>query len=106
RLFYDGFLSRLPEARAVALGQTVLRALPIDRLGMFRLDDPRLATSLGGVRLANPLVFAAMYYDVRILSRLMGLGFGAVTAKTITRDPRPGHPEPNLARVRTAAGPG
>jgi dihydroorotate dehydrogenase len=105
RLFYDGVLSRLPEARAVALGQAMLRALPIDRLSAFRLEDPRLSTSLGGVRLANPLVFAAMYYDVRILSRLMGLGFGAVTAKTITRDPRPGHPEPNLARVRTAAGP-
>ena len=106
RLFYDGVLSRLPEARAVALGQAMLRALPIDRLTRFRLADPRLHTSLGGVRLGNPLVFAAMYYDVRILSRLMGLGFGAVTAKTITRDPRPGHPEPNLARVRTAAGRG
>lgn len=106
RLFYDGVLSRLPEARAIALGQTLLRALPIDRLELFRLDDPRLVTSLGGVRLGNPLVFAAQYYDVRILSRLMGLGFGAVTAKTITREPRPGHPEPNLARVRTAAGPG
>jgi len=106
RLVYDGVLSRLPEARAVALGQALFRALPLDRLGVFRLDDPRLHTSLGGVRLGNPLVFAAMYYDVRILSRLMGLGFGAVTAKTITRDPRPGHPEPNLVRVRTAAGPG
>lgn len=106
RLFYDGILSRVPEARAVALGQAMLRALPLDRLGLFRLDDERLAVSLGGVRLANPLIFAAMYYDVRILSRLMGLGFGAVTAKTITRHPRPGHPEPNLARVRTAAGPG
>jgi dihydroorotate dehydrogenase len=106
RLFYDQVLTRLPEARAVALGQAMLRALPLDRIGVFRLGDPRLATSLGGVRLANPLVFAAMYYDVGILSRLMGLGFGAVTAKTITRDARPGHPEPNLARVRTAAGPG
>ena len=106
RLFYDGILSRLPEARAVALGQALLRALPLDRPPLFRVDDPRLSVSLGGVRLANPLIFAAMYYDVRILRRLMGLGFGAVTAKTITRHPRPGHPEPNLARVRTAAGPG
>jgi len=106
RLFYDGILSRLPEARAVALGQAMLRALPLDRLGAFRLEDPRLSASLGGVPLANPLIFAAMYYDVRILRRLMGLGFGAVTAKTITRHPRPGHPEPNLARVRTPAGPG
>src|SRR5262249_3509679 len=106
RLLYDFVLSRLPEARAVALGQAVFRVLPLDRLGVFRLEDPRLRTTLGGVRLANPLVFAAQYYDVRILARLMGLGFGAVTAKTITREPRPGHPPPNLARVRTAAGPG
>ena len=106
RIFYDAVLSRLPEARAVALGQALFRALPLDRLGIFRLDHPRLRTSLGGVPLPNPLVFAAMYYDVRILSRLMGLGFGAVTAKTITRESRPGHPEPNLVRVRTAAGPG
>jgi dihydroorotate dehydrogenase len=106
RFFYDFVLSRLPEERAIALGQAMLRALPLDRLSVFRLEHPRLATSLGGVRLANPLVFAAQYYDVRILSRLMGLGFGAVTAKTITREPRPGHPQPNLARVRTAAGPG
>jgi dihydroorotate dehydrogenase len=106
RILYDGVLSRLPEARAVALGQTLFRALPLDRLGRFRLDDPSLSTTLGGVRLPNPLIFAAQYYDVQILARLMRLGFGAVTAKTITRDPRPGHPLPNLARVRTAAGPG
>ena len=106
RVFYDGLLSRLPEARAVALGQAMLRALPLDRLGLFRLEDPRLVTMLGGVRLSNPLILAAQYYDPAILRRAMGLGFGAVTAKTITRAPRPGHPEPNLVRVRTPAGPG
>ncbi len=106
RLVYDGLLSRLPEARAMAIGQAVLRAVPIDRLPIFRVDDPRLAITLGGVRLANPLILAAQYYDTAILRRAMGLGFGAVTAKSITRHPRPGHPEPNLARVRTAAGPG
>jgi len=106
RLVYQGLLSRLPEPRAVALGQTALRLLPLDRLPAFRLDDPRLAVTLGGVRLPNPIILAAMYYDTRILARAMGLGFGAVTAKSITREPRPGHPEPNLVRVRTAAGPG
>jgi dihydroorotate dehydrogenase len=106
RAFYDGVLSRLPEARAVALGQSLLRTLPLDRLGVFRYDDPRLRTTLGGVPLPNPLVLAAQYYDITILRRAMGLGFGAVTAKTITRHARPGHPEPNLVRVRTAAGPG
>jgi dihydroorotate dehydrogenase len=106
RLLYDSILCRLPEPTAVALGQTTLRLLPWDRLSVFRVDDPRLAVTLGGVRLPNPLILAAMYYDPRILRRAMGLGFGAVTTKSITVDPRPGHPEPNLARVRTAAGPG
>src|SRR5438552_2403170 len=106
RVFYDGVLSRLPEPRAVALGPAALRLVPLDRLSLFRVEDPRLATTVGGVRLANPLILAAQYYDVTILGRAMGLGFGAVTAKSITRHPRPGHPEPNLVRVRTAAGPG
>jgi dihydroorotate dehydrogenase len=73
---------------------------------VFHLDDPRLRTTLGGVRLPNPLILAAQYYDPRILRRAMGLGFGAVTAKTITMNPRPGHPPPNLVRWRSAAGPG
>jgi dihydroorotate dehydrogenase len=106
RAFYDEVLSRLPEPMAIALGQGALRALPFDRVRAFRLEDPRLAVTVGGVRLPNPLVLSAMYYDRRILGRAMGLGFGAVTTKTITRQPRPGHPAPNLVRVRTAAGPG
>ncbi|MCL6641342.1 MAG: hypothetical protein K6T92_08220, partial [Candidatus Rokubacteria bacterium] len=106
RLFYDVVLSRLPESTAVTFGQSALRLLPLDRTGLFRRDDPRLAVTLGGVRLPNPLILAAMYYDPVILRRAMGLGFGAVTTKSITREPRPGHPPPNLARVRTAAGPG
>ncbi len=106
RLVYEGFLSRLPEPTAVALGQTALRVLPWDRLPVFRVDDPRLALTLGGVRLPNPLILAAMYYDTRILARAMGLGFGAVTAKSITTTPRPGHPPPNLVRRTSAAGPG
>src|SRR2546428_666723 len=104
RLLYDGVLCRLPEPTAVALGQTALRLLPWDRLAVFRLDDPRLAVTLGGVRLPNPLILAAMYYDPRIIMRAMGLGFGAVTTKSITVEPRPGHPQPNLARVRTPGG--
>jgi dihydroorotate dehydrogenase len=106
RTVYDGVLSRLPEPTALAIGQTALRLLPLDRLGVFRLEDPRLALTLGGVRLPNPLILAAQYYDPRILRRAMGLGFGAVTAKSITVGPRPGHPPPNLVRTRSSAGPG
>jgi dihydroorotate dehydrogenase len=106
RVVYEEVLSRLPEPTAISVGQTALRLLPLDRLPAFRLDDPRLAVTLGGVRLPNPIILAAMYYDTRILARAMGLGFGAVTAKSITLNPRPGHPLPNLVRVRTPAGPG
>lgn len=103
---YRGLLCRLPEPRAVAFGQLMLRLLPLDRLPLFRLEDPRLAVTLGGVRLQNPLILSAMYYDLRILRRAMGLGFGAVTTKSITLTARPGHPEPNLVRVETAQGAG
>jgi len=106
RILYRALLSRLPERAAVSLGQFGLRALPIDRLSIWRSDDPGLAVTLGGVRLANPLILSSMYYDTRILGRAMGLGFGAVTAKSITRGPRPGHPHPNLVRIETAEGPG
>src|SRR5215510_3634793 len=106
RLVYVGLLSRLSEPTAVALGQHALRVLPWDRWPVFRREDPRLAVTLGGVRLPNPLILAAMYYDTRILQRAMGLGFGAVTAKSITTTPRPGHPQPNLVRRMSVAGPG
>ena len=36
RIFYDGLLSRLPEPTAIALGQNALRALPSDRVPLFR----------------------------------------------------------------------
>lgn len=106
RALYRGVLSRLPEPRAVGLGQWSLRVLPLDRLSTFRNTDPRLAVTLGGVALPNPLILSSMYYDTRVLRRAMGLGFGAVTTKSITRGPRPGHPQPNLVRVETADGPG
>ncbi len=106
RFFYDGFLARLPEPTAVRLGQALLRIVPLDCAGVFRLRHPALETRLGGVHLPNPLILAAMYYEPIILRRAMGLGFGAVTTKSITRQPRPGHPLPNLVRVRTPAGPG
>lgn len=103
---YRGLLCRLPELTAVSLGQLVLRLVPLDRLSLFRAEDLRLNITLGGVRLPNPLILSSMYYELTILRRAMGLGFGAVTTKTITLRPRPGHPEPNLVRVETDRGPG
>ena len=107
RIFYDGLLSRLPEPTAIALGQNALRVLPWDRGAALPADRPAPGhDARRRPALANPLILAAMYYDPRILRRAMGLGFGAVTAKSITRHPRPGHPLPNLVRWTSAAGPG
>jgi dihydroorotate dehydrogenase len=106
RTLYTGLLSRLPERFAVPLGQWGLRLLPLDRLRAFQPSAPSLATVLGGVRLPNPLILSSMYYDPAILVRTMGLGFGAVTTKSITGTPRPGHPHPNLVRHHSPAGPG
>src|SRR3972149_920319 len=106
RAISRGVLSRPPEPAAVALGQAGLRWLPLDRLPVFRSPDPRLAVTLGGVRLPHPPILSSMYYALVILQRAMGLGFGAVTTKSITLGPRPGHPRPNLVRIETGAGPG
>src|SRR5262249_22829152 len=106
RVVYGGLFSRLPEATAVGLGQSLFRSLPVAFLRTLRVDDPRLVVELAWARLPGPLILSSMYYDVRILRRAMALGFGAVTTKSITPAPRPGHPEPNLVRVSTAAGPG
>jgi dihydroorotate dehydrogenase len=105
QLIYRGALESLPEARAVTIGQALFKLLPVEFLP-FRLNDPRLTTHLGGVALPNPLILSSMYYDPAILRKAMATGFGAVTTKSITVNPRPGHPEPNLVRVRTAAGRG
>lgn len=106
RALYRGVLSQLPEHVAVPLGQWALRLVPLDRLSLFRNTDPRLAIRLGGVPLPNPLILSSMYYDTAILGRAMGLGFGAVTTKSITLRPRPGHPRPNLVRIESPEGPG
>ena len=107
RALYRGILSQLPERVAIALGQWGLRLLPFDRLSVFRRTDPRrLEVRLGGVRLPNPLILSSMYYDTTILRRAMGLGFGAVTTKSITLDARPGHPQPNLVRFESPEGSG
>ena len=67
RALYDGVLSRLPEPTAVLLGQSGLRLLPWDRLPLFRSTDARLAVTLGGVRLPNPLILSSMGTEVRVI---------------------------------------
>src|SRR5262249_60017959 len=81
RILYDAVLSRLPEPAAIAVGQTALRLLPFDRLPAFRLDDPRLAVTLGGAPLPNPVNLAAPYHQRRILRGAIWPPFGDPTTK-------------------------
>ena len=90
RVFYGGLLSRVPEATAVRLGQKLFRALPGRAAAGPGGRRPEARRGSRGVRLPGPLILSSMYYDVRILRRAMALGFGAVTAKSITVRPRPG----------------
>ena len=56
RLVYGGLLARLPEARAVRIGQSLFRSLPVAPLRTLAVDDPRLTVDLAGVRLPGPLI--------------------------------------------------
>ena len=61
---------------------------------------PRLATTVGGLRFANPLGIAAgLDKDGRAIRGLFGLGVGAVEIGTLTPLPQPGNPRPRLFRL-------
>ena len=61
---------------------------------------PRLATTIAGLRFANPLgVAAGVDKDARAVGGLFALGFGAVEVGTLTPLPQPGNPRPRLFRL-------
>src|SRR5258706_381228 len=94
RAFYRAVLARLPERGAVAMGQWGLRHLPLDRLGMFRNLDPRLATTLGGVRLANPLILSS--HNPR---RFWGGPAGPAELKDVSRAARAAPANPLIVKI-------
>jgi dihydroorotate dehydrogenase len=65
-----------------------------------RADHPRLATTVAGLRFANPLgVAAGLDKDARAVAGLFALGVGAVEVGTLTPLPQPGNPRPRLFRL-------
>jgi dihydroorotate dehydrogenase len=61
---------------------------------------PRLATTVAGLRFANPLgVAAGLDKDARAVAGLFALGHGAVEVGTLTPLPQPGNPRPRLFRL-------
>jgi dihydroorotate dehydrogenase len=95
------FFALPPEAaHRVALA---LLSLPIPwmRVG-GAAEDPALETTMGGIRLRNPLGLAAGFdKSMRHLDALGALGFGYVVGGTITRAPRSGNVKPRIVRDRS-----
>jgi dihydroorotate dehydrogenase len=73
--------------------------LPWERIGGAE-RDPRLAVTLAGITLANPVGLAAGF-DKRCahLDALGRIGFGYVVGGTITLSPRRGNDRPRIARL-------
>lgn len=94
-------LFRLPPEQAQHLADQTLRAWPLwQTLSAFSaIERPELATSIGGLELANPIGLAAGYdKNCQLTPGLSSLGFGYVTCGTVTLDARPGNPGVRLLR--------
>jgi dihydroorotate dehydrogenase len=62
--------------------------------------DPRLATTVAGLRFPTPVGLAAGYdKDARVPDAMLGLGFGFVEVGTLTPKPQLGNPQPRLFRL-------
>jgi dihydroorotate dehydrogenase len=94
-------LFQLPADRAHDLARLALRVqAPYRWLGRsLQLRDPRLATTLAGIPLANPIGLAPGFdKDGDLLGSLQHLGFGYVVVGSLTVEPRAGNPRPRLVR--------
>jgi len=90
----------LPPEASHRLATTLLGwPLPWERIGGAE-RDPRLAVTLAGIPLANPVGLAAGF-DKRCahLDTLGRIGFGYVVGGTITLSPRRGNDRPRIARL-------
>jgi dihydroorotate dehydrogenase len=63
-------------------------------------DDPRLATSLAGLQLSNPVGLAPGFdKDAQVFAPMLRAGFGFVECGTVTPLPQAGNPRPRLFRL-------
>lgn len=94
-------LFSLPADRGHDLAHTMFRLPGAGRLlGLgSRVDDPRLATTLAGIPVANPVGLAAgLDKNGDMLAGLRHLGFGYLIVGSATLRPRAGNPRPRLIR--------
>lgn len=93
-----GLLHRLDPERAHGLSLTALKLRLPNLPGV--VSTPRLATSLAGLTLANPVGLAAGYDKNAVaLAPLMRSGFGFLEVGAATPRPQIGNPKPRLYRL-------
>ena len=94
-----GVLNRLDPERAHGMALTGLRT-PLATLP-GPVESPRLATTLAGLALPNPVGLAAGFdKNATAVGPLMRAGFGFVEVGAATPRPQPGNPRPRLFRLR------
>lgn len=99
-------LFKLPPETAHWLAMGVLKATqqspavgPVRR--HFRLEDPRLASTVFGERFPNPVGIAAGFdKNAEVPRALAALGFGHVELGAVTAKPQAGNPRPRAFRLR------
>lgn len=92
------FLHRLDPERAHGLSLRALGAGLVPLPGP--VTSPRLATTLAGLALPNPLGLAAGYdKNAEAVAALARAGFGFVETGAATPRPQPGNPRPRLFRL-------
>ena len=66
---------------------------------LMRINNPRLAVNLSGIKLSNPIGLAAGYdKNCEYLPALSSMGFGYLVFGTITEFPNKGNPLPRIIR--------
>ena len=92
------FLHRLDPERAHGLSLTALKLNLMDLPGLA--TSPRLATTVAGLSLPNPVGLAAGYDKNAVaLAPLMRSGFGWLEVGAATPRPQDGNPKPRLYRL-------
>ena len=92
-------LFRLSADRAHGLARVALRHAGVWRLLGRRVSGPRLARTVAGLTLDNPIGLApGLDKDGQFVGALDRLGFGYLVVGSITREARPGNPFPRLVR--------
>lgn len=91
-------LHRIDPERAHRLSLLAMKAGMVPLPGPITTD--RLATTIAGMTLTNPLGLAAGYdKDAEVVDALTQAGFGFVEVGAVTPLPQPGNPRPRLFRL-------